>query len=111
MLAIYYWGCPWQFNRKVMHNGHLNTYNLMFNATKIVLLPNKEVETSYSSRKDIITLLSFAKFEWELHNALVMLALVATMSSNNDGVPAEVKPLIHNLLTYFLRRYKMGYHY
>lgn len=72
-------GCLWQYDRKVMHDGHLNTYSLMFNATWIVLLPKKEVKTSYSSYKDNITYLSYAKFEEELHSAPVLLG----MGSNN----------------------------
>ncbi|XP_052291811.1 uncharacterized protein LOC127900665 [Citrus sinensis] len=35
-------GRPWQYDRNVVHDGKRNTYNFIFNNTKIVLLPNKE---------------------------------------------------------------------
>ena len=35
-------GRPWQYDRNVGHDGKRNTYNFMFNNTKIVLLPNKK---------------------------------------------------------------------
>lgn len=35
-------GRPWQYDRNVAHDEKRNTYNFMFNNTKIVLLPNKE---------------------------------------------------------------------
>lgn len=31
-------GKQWQYERKVTHNGHLNTYSFMLNSTRIVLL-------------------------------------------------------------------------
>ena len=34
---------PWQYDRNIVHDGKNNTYIFMFNNTKIVLLPNKEL--------------------------------------------------------------------
>jgi hypothetical protein len=32
-------GCPWQFDRNVLHNGRTNTYHLEFKGRKINLQP------------------------------------------------------------------------
>lgn len=47
-------------------------------------------------------MLFFAKFEEELQSALVLLALVAMMSSNIDRVLAEVKLFIQKFANIFL---------
>ena len=31
-------GTPWQYDRNIVYDGIINTYNIMFNSTKIVLL-------------------------------------------------------------------------
>lgn len=59
-------GRLWQYDHEVMHNGRLNTYSFLFNATRIVLLPNKEVETSYSSHNGNITLI-YLKRNYKVH--------------------------------------------
>ncbi|XP_050218370.1 uncharacterized protein LOC126669084 [Mercurialis annua] len=39
-------GRPWQFDRKVMHDGRNNTYSFVFESVKIVLQPSRGVETA-----------------------------------------------------------------
>jgi hypothetical protein len=47
-------GRPWQYDRKVMHNGEKNTYTFWKDGLKVVLLPLKDegkVENMLSERQ------------------------------------------------------------
>ena len=44
-------GRPWQYDREIKHDGRKNTYSFMFDSTKIVLLPCKEIEPKPNFRK------------------------------------------------------------
>ena len=50
------------YDRRVIHDGHANTYSFNFNDTKILLLPSKDIGKSKPSR-DNTNLLSPVRFE------------------------------------------------
>ena len=39
-------GRPWEFDRKIIHDGAKNTYSFLWNTQKIVLLPSQETATT-----------------------------------------------------------------
>ena len=58
-------GMPWQYDRRVTHDGFTNSYSFSFNNTKIVLLPSKDMHTSKPTGAST-NLLSLARFEEEM---------------------------------------------
>lgn len=61
-------GRPWQYDGKITHDGHLNTYNFMFNSTKIVLLPKKD-HIELKSIAKTSSLSTMTKFKEELQSS------------------------------------------
>ena len=55
-------GISWLYDRRVIQDGHANTYSFSFNNKKILLLPSKDIGKSKPSR-DSTNLLSFVRFE------------------------------------------------
>ena len=45
-------GRPWQFDRAVQHDGRANSYNFMFEGTKITLVPKKQQQKESKARGD-----------------------------------------------------------
>ena len=43
-------GRRWQYDRRVTHDGHVNTYSFFFNNTKMVLLPSRDVDKPKPTR-------------------------------------------------------------
>ena len=58
-------GRPWQYDRKIAHDDHNNTYSFLFNSTNIVLLLGK-AKGKTSMPQENCNLLSFARFEEEM---------------------------------------------
>ena len=73
-------GRPWQYDRKVTHDGHANTYSFLFNNTKIVLLPSRDIGKPKPTR-DSTNLLSLAQFEEEVRDTGLMYVLVGKEAS------------------------------
>ena len=67
-------GRPWQYDRKVHHDGFKNTYSFVFHETKIVLLPSKPSE-KMKLPADNANLLSYAKFELEVKESEMLFVL------------------------------------
>ena len=68
-------GIPWQYNCRVTHDGHANTYSFNFNNTKIVLLPSR----NFSKPKptgDSTNLLSFTRFKEEMKDTGIFYVLI-----------------------------------
>lgn len=88
-------GRPWQYDRKVAHDGDTNTYALSFGGTKIVLLPSKEVVPEPQTGEGT-TLLTRAQFE-ELSVNKVVFVLVTRESSqltSDQNVPTMIRPFL-----------------
>ncbi|XP_050217488.1 uncharacterized protein LOC126668325 [Mercurialis annua] len=77
-------GRPWQFDRKVMHDGRNNTYSFVFESVKIVLQPSRGVETTKPVEKSVD---KFAVPE-EVAPLLAEFADVVT-----DDLPSALPPL------------------
>ena len=58
-------GRPWQYDRRVVHDGRTNSYSFIFEGAKIVLVPSKPAEKSLLPATNT-NLLSLAQFDVEL---------------------------------------------
>ncbi|XP_058202674.1 uncharacterized protein LOC131317120 [Rhododendron vialii] len=89
-------GRPWQFDRRVMHDGGANTYSLMSGGTKMVLLPSKEI-VAKSPVRESTNLLTRVQHEEEILATKVIFVLVSTASSPvvlDQNIPAIIQPLL-----------------
>ena len=90
---------PWQYGRRVTHDGRTNTYIFYFNNTKIVLLPNRDVGKPKSIR-DSTNLLSLARFEKEMKDTGTFYVLIRKEVNEEVKIPEEAVSLI-NLIKEF----------
>ena len=92
-------GRPWH-DRKVKHDGFLNTYTLRFNNTNIVLLPGKSPGKPKSP--DSTNLLSFARFETKMEEAEIVFVLLNKEKTAKVAVPEDAVPLLSEFPKVFL---------
>ncbi|GER30607.1 gag-pol polyprotein [Striga asiatica] len=100
-------GRPWQFDRAVVHDGHLNTYGFLFRGVRIVLHPSVSrplvappaMGPSHSSSS--VLFLSRSAFVSEMIYA-PMVFLVVGFDSVPDGSPsALIQPLLQEFADVF----------
>ena len=71
------------------HDGRKNTYSFLFDATKVVLFPTKEVAPK--PPVDVgFTLLSVVKFEEEMNNTGVVCVLISKDVVEGSIIPEPV---------------------
>lgn len=80
-------GCPWQFDRIAIHDGHANTYSFLFHGKQIVLLPN-HISTT---RDNITQLLSF--FEHTITETRLDFVLLSAAMADESNTTIIVHPL------------------
>ncbi|KAH9668899.1 hypothetical protein KPL70_021564 [Citrus sinensis] len=84
-------GRPRQYDRNVVHDGKRNTYNFMFNNTKIVLLPNKEFTLQQDLGNYLLGKKQFIDVVAETKRVYILLG----KESNSDSkIPEAVTPII-----------------
>ncbi|XP_010436381.1 PREDICTED: uncharacterized protein LOC104774110 [Camelina sativa] len=102
-------GRPWEFDRKIIHDGAQNTYSFIWDTHQILLLPSKEhslppppeppkpslVPTNVPPSNNYATFCSFASFDAEFRKEGIVFALLSASSlqtavSNIDPQLAEV---------------------
>ena len=93
-------GRPWQYDRKVHHDGFKNTYSFVFQETKIVLLPSSPTE-KMRAHGDNTNLLSYAKFELEVKETDTVYVLVGKETTADLEVPKAAAPLISEFADVF----------
>lgn len=86
-------GRPWQYDRKVLHDGRSNTYSFYFNGTKIVLLPSKSNEKP-TPTGDSANLLSLARFEAEIEDSGYVYILLGKETNTEAAIPDKAQALI-----------------
>ncbi|KAI3709992.1 hypothetical protein L2E82_39765 [Cichorium intybus] len=86
-------GRPWQFDRKVTHDGRANSYSFVFEGVKLVLVPNKPTERSTTTTTNP-SLLSMAQFSNELKESDVVYVLIGKEVDQPYLVPDSVKALL-----------------
>lgn len=104
-------GRPWEYDRKIMHDGAKNTYSFLWNTQHIVLLPSQEIATSTpSTTSPLMTLptptsattllCSYTKIVTELQTEGVAFALVP--SPNHRLLVTTPPPSLLKILTDFV---------
>ena len=87
-------GRPWLYDRRVTHDGRANTYSLLFNTTKIVLLLTKESIPKPQAGEGT-TLLTRAQFEKELTTTQTVYILIRKDERKIIKVVSEcIQPLL-----------------
>ncbi|KAI9174135.1 hypothetical protein LWI28_012455 [Acer negundo] len=100
-------GRPWQYDRKVYHDGFKNTYSFVFHEKKIVLLPSKPSE-KIKAHSDTTNLLSYAKFELEIKEVETVYVLMGKETQADMEVPSAAAPLISEFADVFLEELPEG---
>lgn len=96
-------GRPWESDRRVIHDGYLNTYTFRFNNRNFVLKPSPPASLSSpptAPQRDAspVLLLQRASFESLMREAGMVLLLVLSPASSTTP---SVQPQLLNLLTEF----------
>lgn len=67
-------GRPWQYDRKVLHDGEVNTYTFLFQRRQIRLMPmnDEESKAKQSAEKKEVKALSMKRLEGESKKVLFM---------------------------------------
>ena len=87
-------GQPWLYDRKVTHDGHVNTYSLLFKTVKIVLLLTKESIPKPQDGEGT-TLLTQAQFEEELTTTQTIYILIGKEEQNTVKTVLDIiQPLL-----------------
>ena len=100
-------GRPRQYDHRVTHDRHINTYSFYFNNTKIVLLPSRNVSKS-KSIGDNTNLLSLARFEDEMKGTWTLYVLIGNDYSEEVKIPEETVSLIKEFGDVFLNELPDG---
>lgn len=91
-------GLPWEFDRRVIHDGFLNTYKFKFNDRTFILKPTVPamIISSTSATKTPVLLLRPAEVKEALRTADQFVILLAVLSLTFDGheIPDTFKPLL-----------------
>lgn len=99
---------PWEYDRKVLHDGADNTYQFTWNTRKILLLPSKEPAVPLRSQatprstpiQGTTLLCSYAAFLSELRSEGRAFALIMSSVSNN-GPALQPIPSLASILKEF----------
>jgi len=89
-------GRPWQYDHKVVQDGKANTYSFVFERTKIVLPPSKDLDKPRPA-EDGTNLLSLAQFEEELQKSEIIYVLIG----KEVGAKAIILDAIASLIAKF----------
>ncbi|GJV75635.1 transposon ty3-I gag-pol polyprotein [Tanacetum coccineum] len=87
-------GRPWQFDRRVVHDGYLNTYSFNFNNRRIVLTPITPSKTFPTPTPTLNTILQSEHHEFQPLKEFILLGL------DEEEIKTEptLSPLIQTLL-------------
>jgi hypothetical protein len=94
-------GRPWQFDRKVMHDGRKNTYTLEKNGRTHMLLPIEDKEKKREASSSILLmsgkeLLNEVKKEQEMQFSIVRKPRVILTNTYVEDLPEEIQELLEN---------------
>ncbi|PKI33691.1 hypothetical protein CRG98_045920, partial [Punica granatum] len=86
-------GRPWQYDRRVIHDGRTNSYNFMFENVKIVLVPSREMEKPTSMGGET-KLLSLARFEEEVEESQLVYVLIGKEVAAKASIPTAAASVV-----------------
>ncbi|KAJ0454022.1 putative nucleotidyltransferase, Ribonuclease H [Helianthus annuus] len=87
-------GRPWQFDRRVTHDGYRNTYSFVHNNRKIVLAPITPTTPSPKPTTALSTLLQSELHEYHSVKEFILLGL----DEDGNQPPKPLHPLVQSLL-------------
>ncbi|GJX25180.1 gag-pol polyprotein [Tanacetum coccineum] len=87
-------GRPWQFDRRVIHDGYLNTYSFVHNNRKIILTPIDPTTNSTKSTFSLSNLLKSEQHEYHSAKEFILLGL----DEEEDKPHQNTHPLVQSLL-------------
>nr|XP_028965045.1 uncharacterized protein LOC114827423 [Malus domestica] len=89
-------GRPWQYDRKVLHDGFKNIYSFEKDGVKIVLSPMKKEGTLKPKKEEGNNLLTKYDFLVDFEETQEAYALVVLQDNEDNGeIPLELQPLLH----------------
>ena len=104
-------GRPWQYDRAVQHDGRTNSYSLMFEGVKIILVPKKRQQRESKSEEieELKTLLSLKEFVKEVEEEPEVYLLIGRESSEKVEIPEEAKPVLKEFKDVFQKSCPRSY--
>lgn len=95
-------GQPWEFDRRVTHDGYLNTYTFRFNNKTFTLKPSLHAPSALPPLNPVM-LMQRAPFETEMHKFGMVVYLLSTlMSPSQDSfLPPKLEPLLQEFYDVF----------
>ena len=95
-------GISWQYDRRVTHDDHANTYSFHFNNTKIVLLPSRDFGKPKPTR-DSTNLLSLERFKEEMRDTGTFYVLISKEISEEVQILEATVLLVKEFGAMFLK--------
>ena len=100
-------GRPWQYDRRVTHDGHANTYSFNFNNTKIMLLLSRDFGKPKPTG-DNTNLLSLVRFKEEMRDTGTFYVLIGKKVSEEVQIPEVAVSLVKEFGDVFLEELPEG---
>lgn len=98
-------GRPWQYDKSVQHDGRSNTYSFLFRGKKIVLVPNKQKNSSANPNPQPTptVLLSRAPFQAAMEESGIVFVLLScpVTTPRLGSVAAAIEPLLQEFTDVF----------
>ncbi|XP_072971838.1 uncharacterized protein, partial [Typha angustifolia] len=92
-------GRPWQYDRKIMHNGEKNTYTFIKDNVQVTLHPQRNApyprkqETKSHDNKTMM-ILEKNKFQHDMIESPVVYALMSKEIKETSNIPLKIQPLL-----------------
>lgn len=87
-------GRPWQYDRRVIHDGRSNSYRFAFGGVKIVLVPTKPVENAPPANINLLSYAPFGRELLDLGTTFVLLGKEVAENVEGPEIPEVVFPLL-----------------
>ncbi|PKI38678.1 hypothetical protein CRG98_040936 [Punica granatum] len=100
-------GRPWQYDRRVVHDGRTNSYSFMFENVKIVLVPSRETEKPPCMSGET-KLLSLARFEEEVDESQLVYVLIGKEVVAEVSIPTAAALVVVEFVDIFLNELPDG---
>ncbi|PKI37874.1 hypothetical protein CRG98_041735 [Punica granatum] len=93
-------GRPWQYDRRVIHDGRTNSYSFILENMKIVLVSSRETEKLTSMGRET-KLLSLARFKEEVDESQLVYVLIGKEVAAEVSIPTATAPVIVEFVDIF----------
>ncbi|KAD6118682.1 hypothetical protein E3N88_09953 [Mikania micrantha] len=87
-------GRPWLFDRRVMHDGYLNTYTFLYKERRVTLTPINPTLPTSNKPMPLTTLLQIEQHEYQPSKDVILLGLDDETNPTPLSLPKLVQPLL-----------------